>query len=67
MNGAPIVVVEIDSKGNVQIEVFNVPGKACHSLTQDVEKSLGIVTNVKDKPEIHQLGTASNQQKIGGS
>lgn len=63
----PIITVEIDAQGNTKIEVSDVAGPKCHELTKDLEKALGKVTDVQNKPELRQLGTESSQQKIGGA
>jgi DUF2997 family protein len=56
------VIIEKDGSG-FKVEVKGVTGPACKQLTAQIEKDLGIVSGVHEKPEMH-LGN-SQQNKIG--
>lgn len=56
MKQNPVVVVEIDPKGAVKIEVEGGQGASCSLLTRDLEKALGSVQDVEKKPEYHKEG-----------
>ncbi len=56
MKQNPVVVVEIDPKGSVKIEVEGGQGASCSLLTRDLEKALGSAQDVEKKPEYHKDG-----------
>lgn len=57
------IIVDIDPSGNASIEVKGAKGKACKDLTAGLEKALGKVTEVQEKPEINQRVTHGRTQE----
>jgi DUF2997 family protein len=57
-----LIYVEKDGSG-FKVEVKGASGPVCKQLTAQIEKDLGVVTHVHEKPEMH-LGN-SQQNKIG--
>lgn len=58
------VVIEIDERGDVQIEVSGVNGKACTELTRELETDLGLsVTARRLKPEYHRSMAQQREAK----
>jgi hypothetical protein len=47
------VIIKIDEKGKVFIEVDGVKGKKCLQITKDIEKLLGTVVKRDLKPEFN--------------
>lgn len=47
------VIIKIDVKGKVYIEVDGVKGKKCLLITKEIEDILGIVEERKLKPEFN--------------
>lgn len=48
------VFMDFDENDNAVITVKGVPGKACKTLTQDLERKLGSVIDVKETAEMRQ-------------
>lgn len=48
------ILIDIDEKGNVQVEANGVVGADCKTLTADLERELGDVEAVKYKPAYRQ-------------
>jgi len=46
--------VNISPEGDVTLDVQGVKGKQCLDLTQELEEALGIVTERKEKKEMHE-------------
>lgn len=44
------VLVTIDEEGNTSIEALGYTDGTCRTVTEDIEKALGAVTNRKMKP-----------------
>ena len=57
------IELTIDEKGNVEIAVDGVQGKACLALTAQVESALGIITDRKLSPEYTQTNITSPIQQ----
>jgi hypothetical protein len=51
--------ISISETGEVQIEVSGVKGSKCLSLTEDIEKELGVVLLREKKSEYYQQETGS--------
>jgi len=47
------VIIKIDEKGKVYIEVDGVKGKKCLQITKDIEKILGTIEKRVLKPEFN--------------
>lgn len=63
MTAQPEIIVTIDPKGGVKIEVEGCSGPACESLTKGLEEALGKVTSNERTGDYHKAQT--QQIKIG--
>ena len=61
------IEVIITPLGEVQMEAIGFKGTACEKATAELEKSLGVPTSKKKKPEYSAFGTSTNTQKVGGA
>lgn len=66
MKQNPVVVIDIDPKGSVKIEVEGGQGAGCSLLTRDLEQALGKVQDTVKKPEYHKEGVQHVSTQSGG-
>ena len=59
------IEIIIGTSGEIQIDAVGFKGPDCEKATAFLEKALGVVGRKVKKPEYHQHGTGTNQQKIG--
>lgn len=45
------IIIDIEPDGKIKIEAQGFEGPECKQLTAEIEKALGEVTTVKEKPE----------------
>jgi len=64
MNNRTIEII-IGTSGEIQIETLNFKGPDCEKATAFLEDALGVVGKKVKKPEYHQHGTRTNQQRLG--
>jgi hypothetical protein len=60
------VEILIAPTGEIQIDAVGFKGPDCEKATRFLEEALGVVGKKVKKPEYHQRGARTNQQKIGG-
>ena len=60
------IEIIIAPSGEIQIDAVGFKGPDCELATKFLEEALGVVGQKTKKPEYHQRGTRTNQQKIGG-
>ena len=65
MNNKTIEII-IGTTGEIQIDAVGFKGPDCEQATKFLEEALGVVGKKVKKPEYHQHGARTNQQKIGG-
>jgi len=65
MNNKTIVII-VSPMGDISIDAVGFKGPDCEQATKFLEEALGVVGKKVKKPEYHQHGTRTNQQKIGG-
>jgi hypothetical protein len=59
------IEIIVSPMGEIQIEAVGSKGPDCEKATRFLEEALGVVGKKIKKPEYHQHGTRTNQQKIG--
>ena len=64
MNSRTIEII-IGTSGEIQIDAVGFKGPDCEKATAFLEEALGVVGKKVKKPEFHQHGTRTNQQRIG--
>jgi hypothetical protein len=60
------IEIIISPAGEIQIDAVGFKGPDCEQATRFLEEALGVVRQKVKKPEYHQRGTRSNQQRVGG-
>jgi hypothetical protein len=65
MNNKTIVII-VSPMGDISIDAVGFKGPDCEQATKFLEEALGVVGKKVIKPEYHQHGSRTNQQKIGG-
>ena len=60
------IEIIIGTAGEIQIDAVGFKGPDCEKATKFLEEALGVVGKKIKKPEYHQQGTRTNQQRIGG-
>lgn len=48
------IVIDIDERGNVQVEGSGIKGPDCESVTRDIERALGTVREKTRTREYHE-------------
>jgi hypothetical protein len=64
MNNRTIEII-IGTTGELQIDAVGFKGADCEKATAFLEEALGVVGKKVKKPEYHQHGTRTAQQKLG--
>lgn len=59
------IKMKIELNGETELDVVGVKGRDCKKLTEPIEKALGMVSGVKEKPEIHISANGGNHQHLG--
>lgn len=57
------IEVEIDDEGNPKITVVGCPGPTCKSLTEALERDLGVVVSDQPTREMHQSAKREARQR----
>jgi len=65
MNNRTIEII-IGTTGEIQIAAVGFKGPDCEKATKFLEEALGVVGKKVKKPEFHQHGTRTSQQRIWG-
>ena len=60
------IEIIIGTRGEIQIDAVGFKGSDCEKATVFLEEALGVVGQKVKKPEYHQQGTRTHQQKLGG-
>ena len=60
------IEIIIWTTGEIQIDAVGFKGPDCEQATRFLEEALGVVGQKTKKPEYHQHGTRTHQQKLGG-
>jgi hypothetical protein len=63
MNNRTIEII-IRTTGEIQIDAVGFKGPDCEKATAFLEEALGVVGQKTKKPEYHQHGARTNQQKL---
>ena len=58
------LIVDIDTDGNIVIEVNGVKSNKCLKETKELEDKLGIVTKRDKKPDFYAKITETNKQSL---
>jgi hypothetical protein len=64
MNNRTIEII-VSPIGDIQIDAVGFKGPDCEKATKFLEQALGVVKQRTKKPEYHQHGTRTNQQRLG--
>ena len=62
---ARTIEIIIGTTGEIQIDAMGFRGPDCEKATAFLEQASGVVGKKVKKPEYHQHGTRTNQQKLG--
>jgi hypothetical protein len=65
MNMNRTIEITIGATGEIQIDAVGFKGPDCEKATAFLEEALGVVGQKVKKPEYHQQGTRTNQQRVG--
>ena len=59
------IEIIIGTTGEIKIDAVGFKGPDCEKATKFLEEALGVVGQKIKKPEYHQHGTSTNQQRLG--